>query len=150
MANKFCETCGTPIEEGAKFCPSCGKVAATIQTPPPPVQQYQPPVQTYAPPVQQQFTPPPQQNFYQKVEDTSPMKVGQYIVMMLLLCIPIANIILPFVWAFGSNVNVNKKNFARAILIFAGIALVLYIILFIILGAAMFSMVNAGGNYGGY
>jgi hypothetical protein len=149
MANKFCEACGTPIEEGAKFCPSCGKVTATTQAPPPPVQQYHPPVQNYAPPVQQQYI-PPQQNYYQKTEDTTPMTVGQYIVMFLLLCIPIAQLILPFVWAFGSNVNVNKKNLARAILIFAGIAFVLYIIILVIFGAALFSSFKMGGSYGNY
>jgi len=35
----FCKNCGTEYEEGAKFCPSCGKPIAEQTTPPTPPQQ---------------------------------------------------------------------------------------------------------------
>ncbi len=58
-----------------------------------------------------------------------PMSLGDWIVTLLLMCIPIANIVLLFVWGFSSNVNTNKKNYSRAMLIFMAIGFVLWIIL---------------------
>jgi len=52
---RFCDKCGTQINEGAKFCPGCGAVVENV--PPLPVQQ------TYAPPPQQTYAPPPQQYY---------------------------------------------------------------------------------------
>ena len=57
-----------------------------------------------------------------------PLSVGQYIVMLLLLCIPILNIILIFVWSFSSGRNLNKKNLARAFLIFLAVGFVLVLV----------------------
>lgn len=96
-------------------------------------------------PQQPGYTPPPQGYMPQQqpaynmstygYSSAEPLTMGQYIVMFLLLMIPIANIILPFVWAFGSNTNVNKKNFARALLIMMAIGIVL---------SVLFSSVLAG------
>lgn len=52
----FCGNCGTQLEEGAKFCSSCGTpVQAAAATPPPPP----PPPQSAAPPPSQVSAPPP-------------------------------------------------------------------------------------------
>lgn len=48
--------------------------------------------------------------------------------MLLLMCVPILNIILLFVWGFGSSVNLNKKNFARASLILSDVMLIFWIV----------------------
>jgi hypothetical protein len=56
---------------------------------------------------------PPQQNYYQPGADTSPLRVGRNIGMMILAAIPIVGFILILVWAFGSGSNVNKKNYAK-------------------------------------
>lgn len=80
--------------------------------------------QSYHPYTQEQ----PYQNF--KNIDNSPLSMGQYLIMLLLMSIPLVNIILLFVWGFG-DYNINKKNFARAYLILMTIGIVL-IILFII------------------
>lgn len=42
------------------------------------------------------------------------------------------NIVLMFVWAFGSDVNISKKNYFKANLILTGIILALYFIIAII------------------
>lgn len=76
----------------------------------------------------------------------APMTVGQYLIMFLIGIVPIVNIVMIFVWAFGSNVNTNKKNLCRAILIWALIILGLYIVLFIVFGAALLTMFGAGGG----
>lgn len=58
---------------------------------------------------------------------------------LLLLCIPVANIILLFVWAFGTG-NENRRNYARAGLILAGIVILLYIIIFVLFVGLAISM----------
>lgn len=65
-----------------------------------------------------------------------PMKIKDWLVTFLLLLIPIANIVLVFVWAFGSNVNKSKKTFFQAQLIFSGIILAFYLLIIILLIAA--------------
>ncbi|MCD8478957.1 MAG: hypothetical protein LRZ88_01185 [Candidatus Cloacimonetes bacterium] len=57
------------------------------------------------------------------------MTVGNWIVTMLLLIIPIVNIILLIVWAASSGENPNKKNWAIAQLIFMAIGVVLWLVL---------------------
>lgn len=57
------------------------------------------------------------------------MTLGNWIVTFLLMCIPIANIVLMFVWAFGSNVNPSKKTYFQAALIMMLVAIVLMILL---------------------
>lgn len=124
----FCENCGAKVQDGAAFCSECGASTAAQQA-----QEAQPAYaqpQPYAAPVQ----PPPQQSYAQPAYapqarfNSEPLSLGQYIGMLLLLCIPIANIVLLFVWAFGSTVNLNKKNYARAMLILIGVMLVFWII----------------------
>lgn len=83
---------------------------------------------------------------YGVVEQNDTMSVGQYVVMMLIGIIPIVGIIMWFVWAFGSNVNANKKNFARAYLIFILIGIALSIIISIIFGAAIAAMMAGMGG----
>lgn len=53
------------------------------------------------------------------------MTVGDWIGTMIILSIPIVNIIMYFLWAFGDSVNKNKKNFAKATLILGAMGLVL-------------------------
>lgn len=72
-----------------------------------------------------------------------PMTMGQWMGTMLLMCIPFANFILMFVWAFGSDVNPSKKSYFQAALLLAAIMLGLWIVIVVIvavtvgLGAAL-------------
>ena len=69
--------------------------------------------------------------------------VGEWIVIFLLMLIPIVNIILLFVWAFGSeNTPESQKNWAKAKLIFWLILMILPLLLWIILGAAFLSFLG--------
>lgn len=64
------------------------------------------------------------------------MTVGKWIGTFLLMLIPIVNIVLMFVWAFGSNVNRSKKTYFQAQLIMMGILLALYFVVIVfIIGA---------------
>lgn len=86
-----------------------------------------PPVQ----PVQQQnHMNGPQQTVPQPVmplkpEKVTPLPVWKYIGIFLIMGIPILGIVMLFVWAFGSSFNRNTKNYARAVLIFSLIMLIL-------------------------
>ena len=71
------------------------------------------------------------------------MTLGNWVVTMLLLLIPIANIILMFVWAFGSGTNPSKKTYFQATLIFAAIGLVISILSWSAL-LALFATLGAG------
>lgn len=60
-------------------------------------------------------------------EDASPESLGGFVGMFLLSSIPLVNLVMFFVWGFGSH-NVNRKNFGRAGLILMAVCIVLGII----------------------
>jgi len=69
------------------------------------------------------------------------MTVGDWVGTFLLSGIPIVGFILLIVWAFDSNTNTNKKNYARAVLLLGAIGVAIWFVAAIILGsfAAMLS-----------
>lgn len=71
--------------------------------------------------------------------DTSPMSMGDWVLTILALMIPCAGIILYFVWAFGKNGNINRRNYCRAALIIEAVVIVLTILVMFVFGAALFS-----------
>ena len=70
---------------------------------------------------------------------SQPMTLKDWIITFLLMLIPIANIVLMFVWAFGSNVNKSKKTYFQATLIMIAIGIVFWIIFGSIIIAAILS-----------
>lgn len=64
------------------------------------------------------------------VAESSPkvMSLGDWMITLLLLLIPIVNIVMLIVWSVDSNTNENKKHFAWAYLIYMAIGIVLSII----------------------
>lgn len=95
----------------------------------------QSPAARYSAPPQSATAPSPQPRAVQPPYQaglpvgSEPLTVGQYIGMFLLLMIPLVNIVLLFVWAFGSGVNLNRKNYARASLIFGIISFIIFSLL---------------------
>jgi len=126
-----CPNCNADVQ--GKFCGSCGAdVTAQSQQqqpPPPPVHTHMyhshanPTIPTYA--------------------DTSVMSVGDWLITYLVSVIPCVGFIMLIVWAASSNGNLNRRNYARAMLIIGAIALVLYLILWAVLGFAFFSIRDA-------
>lgn len=132
----FCKNCGKNLSDGAKFCNGCGTKTEAAQAAP--VPQTYAPQQPYAPPAPASYAPQP---------GREPLRVIQYIGMFLLMSIPLVGLILLFVWSFGGSVNLNKKNFARAMLIIS----VIGVILSIIFGAVLANIIGELlGNMGGY
>lgn len=62
---------------------------------------------------------------YNEHESDQVMTLGDWILTLFLVAIPIVNLIMLLIWAFGSEANLNKKNFAKASLIFAALGLII-------------------------
>ncbi len=98
--------------------------AHTQQMPP---QQYAQPRQVPQQYAQQQYA---QQQYAQQfpiqqaLRDSDITTTGQWVVTLLLMAIPIVNLILLLVWAFGSNTKASKQNWARANLVWILIGVV--------------------------
>lgn len=72
------------------------------------------------------------------------VSLGDWLVTLLLLAIPIVNIIVLIVWAVSGSTNPNKGNFAKATLIVMAITVVLWtLFLGSIIGNAIGSMVSS-------
>jgi len=46
--------------------------------------------------------------------DTRPMTVGEWMLTLLVLAIPLVNLVMYLVWALSGAGNVNRRNFCRA------------------------------------
>src|SRR4029453_7166843 len=78
----------------------------------------------------------PGYDYNQQHQQVSPViTVKEWMLTTLVMIIPIVNIIMMFVWAFGEG-NPTKKNYFKASLLWAAIILVIYIIIFVIFIAA--------------
>lgn len=63
--------------------------------------------------------------------NTNVVSVKSWLGTLALLIIPVVNIILLFVWAFGGDTNLNRRNFAKAQLILMAIIIGLYLIVLV-------------------
>ena len=154
----ICKNCSAQIPDGSKFCTACGHkivvepfVASKPQQPPQTPPQAQPtqvpPQTTYtqAPPqtpytqippqVQQGQVPPynlngtQQQTVSKNTALDAPLTVLDFFLMSLLSFVPIIGFIFLLIWAFSGNTNINRKNYARAALIWILVSIGLVILL---------------------
>jgi len=70
------------------------------------------------------------------------VRVGDWVITILLLAIPIVNLVMLLIWSFGGGANPSKANFAKASLIWMVIGIVLTIIFYSMFGAAMLAMMS--------
>lgn len=121
----FCDKCGSSVNEGARNCPVCGAVLGTSGSYPPPVAAGIAGRPTSGYPAQPVYPAvPPAYGRPMAYEDTAPLGVKDYLLTFILMGIPFLNFILLLVWGFGSKVNLNKKNLAKAYLILYVISIV--------------------------
>lgn len=71
----------------------------------------------------------------------SEMSVGEWLISMLIMIIPIVNIVMLFIWGFGSPDP--RRNYARASLIWMAICIGLAILFY----GAMFALFFTVGSY---
>ena len=66
------------------------------------------------------------------IKDISqPMSVSDWIITYLIMIVPIVNIVMLFIWGFGSNTNLSKASWAKAVLLLFCIIMVIYVLFFI-------------------
>lgn len=73
------------------------------------------------------------------------MSLGDWIITMIVLAIPIVGFVMLFVWGFSSSANPNKSNFCKAALIFYLIGIVLF---FLFGGMAFMAAMSGAGSTG--
>ncbi len=66
--------------------------------------------------------------------DTRPLTVNEWFVTILILALPLVNIVMYLYWAFADGVNVNKRNFCRASLLWAVLGVAIAILAMMVLG----------------
>lgn len=78
--------------------------------------------------------------------ESAPVSLGDWMITMLILCIPLVGIIMLFVWGFADGTHPSKRNFCRAYLIWVLIGIVIFV-LFLIMGgmAALMGARALGG-----
>ena len=140
--SKTCNNCGNIMDDDANICPRCGTQYIALQGAP--TEQpsdngsYQQP--QYQQPYQQQYQQPygqPYQMPYQQYTAPAekPMGVGSWVGTILLTSMfGIISLVLLFVWAFGNDVPIAKKNYCRAMLIIELIAVGLAIVFLVLFG----------------
>lgn len=152
----ICKNCSAQIPDGSKFCTVCGHkivvepfVAPKPQQPPQTEPTQVPPQAPYTqiPPQVQQGQVPPynlndaqQQTMSKNPALDAPLTVLDFFLMSLLSFVPIIGFIFLLIWAFSGNTNINRKNYARAALIWILVSIGLVILLSIIGGGILNSM----------
>ena len=158
--SKFCTVCGHKIVVEPFVAPKPQQPPQTEPTQvPPQAQHMQTPPQTQPtqvppqapytqipPQVQQGQVPPYNLNDAQQQTVSKnpaldvPLTVLDFFLMSLLSFVPIIGFIFLLIWAFSGNTNINRKNYARAALIWILVSIGLVILLSIIGGGILNSM----------
>ncbi|MEK3723314.1 hypothetical protein [Paenibacillus sp. FSL H8-0034] len=71
--------------------------------------------------------------------------VKEWIIALIISAIPIVNIVMWFVWAFGGNANPNKQSFFKAYLLLVAIVFVIYAVIAVLI---LITVGTAGFNSG--
>lgn len=112
----ICNECKRAIKDDAKFCPWCGS-KVLIQA------------EENAPNNETVTTTATAKTVVQTPTYEEPISVKEWLIMSLIMIIPIVNIVMIFVWAFGSKEKKSKANYFKALLIISGIAFAFIIVL---------------------
>lgn len=74
--------------------------------------------------------------------NAEPMSVKDWIITLLITYIPLVGLIMLLVWAFDSSTHPNKKNFAKASLVWMLIGIVLALIFFALFASMMMGVMG--------
>lgn len=125
----ICANCGAEVDENLKYCPSCGSVIKQIPSNIPPQPMQRPAAEQCRTCSGSYERPAPDSQY-------APMGAWAYFGWTLLLtCIPIVSFILTIVFSANSS-NINRRSFARSILIFDIIGITIFLI-FLLAGVSL-------------
>lgn len=144
--SKNCRYCGGQMGDEDRFCVTCGRPygeerATTAEPAGEARRQEERNAQNSSGGTwQEEYRP-------QEADSREPLSVGSYFLMFLIMAIPIVNLVFLIYWAVGKQVNLNRKNFSRAALIYvvAGTLVAVVFAVMIFLGLA-----KAGYSYDPY
>ena len=88
---------------------------------------------------QQQY----QQPYQQGPELEEPVSLGEWMIALLLTCIPCVNIVLMFVWAFSKTEKKSKSNYFKAALIWSGIMFGIMLIFWVLIGVTAMTAIGS-------
>jgi len=116
----YCKKCGGKVESYASHCPFCGEAMAGNDL-----------TATYTTSI------PAQGGHDHK-------GVGGWILTYIVMGLPVVNIVMLLVWAFGNKTKADPtfRNWARSVLVIALISIVLSVVLLIIAGPVLFEMLK--------
>lgn len=89
------------------------------------------------------ITPPAARPPYRPFQKSDEVTFGDWFVTLLLSYIPIVNVIMLLIWAFGSSTNPSKANWAKATLVWMVIGIFFAILIFVVLSAAIFQSMES-------
>ena len=139
---KFCTGCGMELQEGIAFCTNCGAKAPEAPAPQPtPQPTPQPAPQPTPQPTPQPAPQPTPQPAPQIDERYAPVNTSYFFWMQLVFALPFIGWIICIICAFAPK-NESKKHFARAILIWGIVGL---IITAVVVGISLALGVMVGG-----
>lgn len=93
---------------------------------------------------QPQATPPYVAQSVQVVQPAqNQMTLGNWLVTMLVLSIPLVGFIMLLVWAFGGSDQPSRKTYCQATLLWGVIAIVLVILIMLIFGASLGAIMSS-------
>ena len=121
----FCKKCAAKIPDDSVFCPECGQKLTADD-----------PSNVHTPKAQPQY----QQSQYSQIPapvydpKSATLSTGNFFWLPVITAIPVIGIILIFVWAFSKNTNINRKHYARAVLIWLLISVILFVISYMTVG----------------
>ena len=87
----------------------------------------------------------------QQVQHTSQpaaesMSVKDWFLTLLITYIPLVGLVMLLVWAFDSNTNLNKKNWAKASLLWMLVGIGIAIIIVVLFMGAFLSLLGSSGE----
>jgi len=90
-----------------------------------------------------------QDNFATPEHHQPEIKPLKWTLYLFVASIPLVGFIMLLVWAFGNDGNKVRSNWAKGTLIYAAIMFALYIVIFLIFGAALAAAAGSG-NFESY
>ncbi len=78
--------------------------------------------------------------------EATPVSLGDWVVTLLILAIPLVNIVMLFVWGFADGTHPSKRNFCRAYLIWMLVGVAVFVLFVTMGGMAALMGVHAMGG----